>query len=40
LKSPALRQLREFLREHHQEWAQRVPDLERFERGLHTHCFL
>jgi hypothetical protein len=37
LKSPALRQLREFLREHHQAWAQRVPDLESFERGLHTH---
>jgi hypothetical protein len=37
LKSPALRQLSEFLREHHQAWAQRVPDLESFERGLHTH---
>ena len=37
LKSPALRQLGGFLREHHQEWAQRVPDLESFERGLRTH---
>jgi len=37
LQSPALRQLREFLQEHHQTWARQVPDLESFERGLHAH---
>jgi hypothetical protein len=37
LPSPALRQLSTFLREHHQAWAQQVPDLEAFERGLHAH---
>jgi hypothetical protein len=37
LKSPALRQLATFLSEHHQDWAHQTPDLEAFERGLHTH---
>lgn len=37
LKSPALCQLSEFLHEHHQAWAQQMPDLESFERGLHAH---
>lgn len=35
LKSPALRKLAGFLRQHRQEWAQSLPDLEAFERGLH-----
>jgi len=37
LKSPALRELSKFLKEHHQAWAQHTPDLEAFERGLHAH---
>jgi hypothetical protein len=37
VKSPALRQLSKFLCEHHQEWARHLPDLETFERELHTH---
>jgi len=37
LKSPAVRQLAEFMRQHHQAWAQSTPDLETFERDLHTH---
>jgi hypothetical protein len=37
LKSSALRQLSKFLCEHRQEWAHHMPDLETFERELHTH---
>jgi hypothetical protein len=37
LKSSALRQLSGFLCEHRQEWAHQMPDLETFERELHTH---
>ena len=37
MKSPALRQLRTFLQQHRQVWANRLPDLEAFERDLHTH---
>ncbi len=36
LQSKALRQLSEFLSEHRQQWADHLPDLETFERGLHT----
>jgi len=37
LQSKAVRQLSEFLSEHRQQWADHLPDLETFERGLHTH---
>ena len=37
LKSPALRQLGEFLRQHRQHWFKELPDLEKFERELHMH---
>jgi len=37
LTSLAVRQLVEFMRQHHQAWAQNAPDLETFERDLHTH---
>ena len=37
LKSPALRQLVEFLRQHRQGWIKGLPDLEKFERELHGH---
>ena len=37
LKSSALRQLSKFLSEHRQAWAHQLPDLETFERELHTH---
>ena len=37
LKSPAVRHLVEFMRQHHQAWAGSAPDLEIFERDLHTH---
>lgn len=37
LKSAALHQLFRFLCEHRQAWAHSKPDLETFERELHTH---
>jgi hypothetical protein len=37
LKSSAVQHLVEFMRQHHQAWAQSVPDLEIFERDLHMH---
>lgn len=32
-----MRQLAEFMRQHHQAWAQSTPDWEIFERDLHPH---
>ena len=36
LNSPGWQALSNFLRQHLQEWAERIPDLERFEHELHT----
>lgn len=36
LKSPALRQLVEFVGQHREHWKHRLPDLETFERELHA----
>jgi|CXWL01.1.fsa_nt_gi hypothetical protein len=40
LKSPALRQLVEFLRQHRQQWVKELPDLEKFEHELHGHLLM
>jgi len=36
LNSPGWQALSNFLRQHQQEWAEHMPDLERFEHELHT----
>lgn len=37
LQSPTLQHLGQFVREHAQQWAHGIPDLEQFERKLHEH---